>query len=236
MAEPLESEVLEVEETPTEEIEVEAETEETPAETQAPEVDYAKEIESIKKALVSEQEARREEKRRAEFYQQVAQQEVARQKQPVKPAYDPEDLADFRGVEKVVDDRIGTVEAQLRQQIIDAKVNAARQEFPDWDEAFEIAKTIADRTPGLDAAIMASANPALTAYYIGKADPAYVNKAQKEAVSQATKKTVSKIQSNMKAPATLSDAGGASVKNTVEYFENLSDEELDKMVNKIKYS
>jgi hypothetical protein len=229
-----------VEETPTESPETEQaegqETEVAESTEQAPEIDLRKEIESIKEMLQSERDKREDEQRRAEYYQQLAQQALSAQKQPERPKYDPEELADFKGVERVVKDEVQAVREQMQQVVRATQVEAARKEFPDWDVAFGIAKKIADKTPGLEGAIMATPNPALTAYYIGKADPEYIQKTAKDAAKQATKQTVDKINSNLKAPATLGSASGASVKNTVEYFENLSDADLETLIRKTKFS
>ena len=212
--------------------EVESQVEETAGDVQEEQQPLSREEQGQLAALEAERERRQRAEQEADFYKNLAlESQKNAYKQPEQEAYNPDDLADYKNVNHLVDKKFEQVQSQLRQQEIRHQEEAAKRKYTDFDQMIAFAADLSKKNPGLAKAIMAADDVADAAYWIGKSHPSNAQNLNKVATQQITKK----ISENLNRPATLTNAAGASVKQAADHWQNASSEDLEKRIHDIKF-
>ena len=136
---------------------------------------------------------------RAEILEHAAQQQ---QKQA--PAWDPEDVPLNKDVARMVQEQVGPVQEQVRQDRLAIQEQQARMKYTDFDQVSELGIEMVKQIPGMADIVLNTPNPAEIVYNYGKTHPSY-SKMQQQA---ATHKVTQAINQNLNQPRTLSEAGG----------------------------
>lgn len=180
-------------------------------------------------ALVAEREKRQNAEREREFYRQMAMEN----QQPVQqrePEYDPEDLPTYDAVNQLVDDRVGKIQDQMRSQQLIQMEAQAKTKYPDWESVVLLAEEMSRSNPGLGDAILNSANPAETAYLMGKTHDKY-SQIQNQRV---TSEVADKITTNLNTAPTLSNVGSGHVPDQGERWKTATSTDLEAEIARIK--
>lgn len=74
----------------------------------------------------------------------------------------------YQDPERYVGDLVGQVQQTMQYQVYGALEFAAKQQFPDYDEKFSVVEEYAATNPAAVRDVLASPNPALAAYDLGK--------------------------------------------------------------------
>lgn len=215
----------------------------TPAETSegVSQEDQVKEPEN--RVPVSKIVAEREKKRAAEERAKILEQEnVALRQQTVQPQPKPQDPMEGLTEEELVN--VGQVksyyegrEKALNQRIDQMRVSVstqfARQNHKDFDEVIPMLNKVAN--PTQIGYIVNSDNPAETAYNFIKASPQYIDSLTKKTVDKTVQETVDTINQHSNRVKTLSNSGAGTAKNKPT-FDNMSQEEFDKVVGGVLYN
>ena len=210
---------------------VESQVEEVEGEAQEEQLPLSREEQGQLAALEAERERRQRAEQEADFYKNLALESQKVAKQPEREEYNPDDLADYRNVNHLVDKKFEQVQGQLRQQEIRHQEEAAKRKYPDFDQMISFAAELSKKNPGLAKAIMASDDVADAAYWIGKSHPSNVQNLSKVATQQITRK----ISENLNRPATLTNAAGSSVRQAADHWAYASSEDLEKRIHDIKF-
>lgn len=163
------------------------------------------------------------------------------QQQPVQAPVDPftemfkgrtdEDLMTVADIRKALGGATSQMQTQIQTQMRDMTERVARIRYTDYDDVLEnyTAKMIA-RRPDLMEVINKSADPAETAYLLGRSHPDFI-KAQ---LSQKTNALADKIQKNTQKPRTLSArTSGAPRVSGDDRYNSMSDADFDAELEKI---
>jgi hypothetical protein len=181
------------------------------------------------------------ERRKSEFYQQMAimNQAVQQRQQPVEetPSFDPTYVPNGADVQNYVDREIQRNVAPIREtqhnQMIRMQEELLRRD-PDTADYDEVVKTYATdlfrQNPGLYEAFMARPNAPQLAYNLGRSHPDYQKK-QKAKTSQDLANT---INSNLRKPTSITSQGGKSASNGAPDYATMSKEDLDREIMKVK--
>lgn len=163
------------------------------------------------------------------YYKSLAENQQVHEPQT---QVDPDDWATNKDVQNFVAQEVGKITKQSKEQRTQEQLRVAKASHPDFDEAFNYALDLARETPGLEDSIMASANPAETAYRLGKTHDSYAKKEK----SKATADVVNKINEGMQQPQTLSNVSAANntPQNDSEKIAAMSDSEFEAYVYKVK--
>ena len=163
----------------------------------------------------------------AKFFRTAAMR--SQQGYPKKPLVDksPEDFLTAGDV-KGIDERFTSIEDRLRAQHEHNCEVAARAKYSDFDEVvmkytlpMVEAETRAGRRSLMDA-IDRSDDPAMAAYMYGRTSEQYLADRSKE----ASKKVVSKIETNLKKPGTLGAVKGGKPEATEKSPKDMTPEEF----------
>ena len=166
-------------------------------------------------------------RRQVELLQYGQQQDNQPQQQALYD--DPEDLPTNRQVEDMVNQRFQSVQEQQKQQTTNFQVQMARQNYSDYDEVIRLADQVVGNNEGLKNAILASQNPAETAYNLGKSHPDYLKMSQQKARADVA----GKVKNNFNRPNTLSQAGGGKP-STQKDFNSMSRTEIEEEIHRVK--
>lgn len=201
----------------------------------APQVDPVQarnaEAEGQLKALLAEREKRQLAERQADFYRQQVE---AQQYQTPQAKYDPEDLASFGSVEQIVKSEVAKIQKQYESMRLESLEVQARGKYNDFDHVLALAVEIANEpgNEGIGPAIMASKNPAETAYRIGLTHPRYSSTATQKAANSA----VERIANNLNTAPTLSSVNGGTVRDPgANKWLHASKDELERRIQEIKF-
>jgi hypothetical protein len=200
-------------------------------------VDPAKEINGLKQAYIAERNKRQEVEKRLQrteiqadeaYKKTLLYDSLIEQSRHQEPQYDPGDIPTFADVERITQENLRKAEQSVRDSEINQMVERERAAHPDWDDMFEIAKRVADETPGLDAVIMKTKNPARTAYKLGQAHSLTGKKGEEAA--QKLKETIDK---NLKS-STLGTVGSGGQGTPKAKMPEPGTPEFQARINKIK--
>jgi hypothetical protein len=211
--------------------EVQEQVVETPAQ-ETPDVD------SLKREYESKLE---DERRKAEFYRQMAMMGQASQQQQRQP--EPEETFDSNYVptgadvqnfvHREIQKSVAPIRNTQRDQMVRMEEELMRRN-PDTQDYDDVIKTYSTdlfrKNPGLYDSIMSMPNAAQLAYNLGKSHPDYQKK-QKAKTSQDLANT---INSNLRKPASVVSQGGKSASSGAPDYANMSKDDLEREIRKVK--
>lgn len=195
--------------------------------------DAGQESEGLKQAMIAERRkaqamaAELESARRAaEFYRNMAMQDGARQ-----PGIDPDGVPTAGQVNEIVQQHIAPIVQEQRQRELARMDAEMREKYPDYDEVFQNTLDMTSRpeNEGLAEAILKTANPAMTAYMLGKTSPNFEQSNKKRVAQNVAKK----IEENLNKQKTLSDVGGGAAPVPKKDWSQATDAEIDAHYRKI---
>jgi len=164
---------------------------------------------------------------RAAILEQAAQQQIQ------QAQYDPEDVPLNKDVVRIVEERVGQIEARARQERIALQEQQAKMKYADYDQVAALAIDLIKQTPGLENVFLDPSlpNPAEALYAYGKTHHSYVPTQQK----QAAQKVVETINQNLNQPKTLSDAGGGGAPSiNVDWRDKAGTPEMAEKIRKVR--
>ena len=182
--------------------------------------------------------AERERRQAAETRNQILEQELSgyrqqRQQQQPKSSdpfegMDEEELVDVKSVRRYIDGINENFNNQMTATKVNVSTMMARQKYSDFDEVIPLLPKIANQDQLKY--IAASDNPADIAYNFVKASPQYIETLTKQTVQKTAKDTVDTINRHTQSVKTLSNSGAGAAKVKTD-FDNMSDEEFNKVFN-----
>lgn len=162
---------------------------------------------------------------RTEILEQAAQQQQQR-----GPAWDPEDVPLNKDVKKMVDESVGAIRADVRQQQVSIQEQQARLQHTDYDHVASLGIEMAKQIPGMADILLNTPNPAEAVYNFGKTHPSYLSQSQQQAARQVTEQ----INNNLNKPRTLSDVGGGGVPSIeVDWTEKAGTPEMREKIERV---
>jgi len=204
----------------TEQIVVESPTEQSRAE------------EGLIQGFQAEREKRQLAEQRAQLLEQMMyNQQNQQHQQPTQlPDYAPDDLVTVRTAEQILEQRLGKIEQQNRERLLNTQVEMMRNKVgkQEYDEVIDLFKRTA--SPSMINVVMSSDNPAELAFQLGSSQPEY----QRKVNDKATKAITSKVSANLDKPQTLNNMSGSSPQFVTKDYSNMSDAEIDREARKIK--
>jgi len=149
------------------------------------------------------------------------------QVQPSQQTNDDEDLLTKGELKRLLAQK----EQAFQQQLTATQIRA---QYRDYDDVVnrEVFEDIKRDNPGIAEAIMSSQNPDLLAYTIAKNSPAYQTRAAKK---KQQKSDADQIYQNSMKPGSITQGttGGGAISKT-SYFENMTPQEFEAHVDKVK--
>lgn len=184
------------------------------------------EVEGLRQALEAERTKRQAAEQRALLVEQFSQQNQKEVQSDDDYEYYPDDYVDVKTVKKIVQEAVQTTNTS--EDIFKMQVELAKNKYSDYQEVVKNWESkVDDKTYQ---AVMASGNPAELAYRLGRADDAY----QKKLIDKATEEYAEKMRANSEKPSTIGGVSGKSPDLEVKDYENMSDEEFEKELLKVK--
>ena len=194
-----------------------------------PEVEQLqKEIEGLKTGLRDESQKRQERENEIGFYKGL----IEKQAEPQSEEIEDDEWVSAKQVKGMVESQVAELKKTFQTQKTAGSIKAAKDRYPDYDEILGYTEKMIAQNPDLVGVIEGSNDPAEMAVALGKTHPDYTAKAVKE----ASKKTAEKIKENAEKPSTLDDisGGGSQALDELQKMQSMSDEDLEKMIHKIK--
>lgn len=213
-----------VSEAPEQEV-VETPTQETP------------DVESLKRDYESKLE---DERRKADFYQQMAMmnQAAQQQRQPEpEETFDPNYLptgADVQHfVQREIQKEVAPIRVSQHEQMIMMQEELMRRnpETSDYDDVIKTySSDLFRKNPGLYDTIKSMPNAAQLAYHLGRSHPDY----QKRKQAKTSQDLANTINSNLRKPSLVVSQGGKSASSGAPDFGAMSKDDLEREIRKVK--
>ncbi len=225
--------------TPTSEVEVLPSTGENELlppsnEGQELEPDHGNQVQGLTEGIKAERLKRQQlEAELAQIRQMVYQQQQMIQPQQQQPKYDDEQYLNYGAMRDEVGNIVEQKVAKASQMLMNMSEKIARNTHKDFDVVIENYTADLVRTnPSLYNYIKDSADPAETAYILGKSHPKYLETQQRTIAEDVAKK----INTNANRPKTLasSGVGGKTTLDDVSKIESMSSDEFESYKSKIK--
>lgn len=181
-----------------------------------------------------------DERRKAEFYQQMAMMSQYQQPAPkqekeeyLDPNYVPTGTEIQEIVQREIQKNVGPLKSNQKEQLIMLQEELMRRN-PDTSDYDDVIKTYSTdlfkKNPGLYDSIYAMPNAAQLAYNLGKSHPDY----QKKITAKTSQDVANQINKNLRKPASVVSVGGKSSSNGAPDYATMSKEDLEKEIRKVK--
>ena len=142
-----------------------------------------------------------------------------------------EDLMTVADIRKALGGATSQFQTQLQTQMRDMSERVARIRYTDYDDILEkYTSPLIARRPDLMEVINKSADPAETAYLLGRSHPDFI----KTQLAQKTSAVADKIQKNVQKPKTLSArTSGAPRVSADDKYKSMNDADFDAELERI---